>query len=122
VIYSSRPPEPEVLRKLTLTQDGTIALGVWRERKLHTQPAPTPALSGRDRAVVELAARALALGTAWRPVMTRRGVRHAAWHARGGSPVGLSGAGLARWFPPRLVRSRLISTAPIARQEAGRVT
>lgn len=62
IVYSTQAPEPAILRQLALTEDGELALGLWRERKLHAPPAPTPTLTGRDRDVVELAARAAALG------------------------------------------------------------
>jgi hypothetical protein len=46
----------------SLGEDGLLALGLWRERKLKAPPAPTPTLTGRDRDVVALAAQALQLG------------------------------------------------------------
>lgn len=48
----------------TLTEDGTIALGLWRQRKLRSPPATLPELTDRERDVVELAQRALELGYA----------------------------------------------------------
>ena len=50
------------LHALELTEDGLIALGVWRERKLKAPPAPSPTLSDREREIAELAARAIELG------------------------------------------------------------
>lgn len=56
------PPDPEVLRQLTLTEDGVIALGLWRERRLAAPPPPLPTLSDSDKEIVELAQRAFELG------------------------------------------------------------
>lgn len=60
------PPETVtwLLRQIDLTEDGVIALGLWRERKLKAPPPPLPTLSDREREIVELAARALELGYA----------------------------------------------------------
>jgi hypothetical protein len=52
------------LHQLDLTEDGVIALGLWRERKLNAPPAPLPTLSAREREIVELAQRAHELGYA----------------------------------------------------------
>lgn len=52
------------LKALELTEDGRIALGLWQERKLKGAPSPLPALSEREREIVELAQRALDLGYA----------------------------------------------------------
>jgi hypothetical protein len=49
------------VQQLDLTEDGKIALGVWRERKM-AAPPETVELSDREREVIELADRALALG------------------------------------------------------------
>lgn len=54
--------ESVVLRELGLTEDGTLALGLWRQRKLTAPPAPTPTLDGRDREIVTLAEHAARLG------------------------------------------------------------
>lgn len=62
VVWSARPPEPVILRELALAEDGTLALGLWRQRKL-TAPAPEPPpLTGRDREIVALAEHAVRLG------------------------------------------------------------
>lgn len=54
--------EPVTLRELALTEDGTLALGLWRHRKLTGPPAEEPALAGRDREIVALAEHAQRLG------------------------------------------------------------
>lgn len=59
-----RPARTWEMRQLDATQDGVIALGLWRERKLNGPPAALPALTDRQRAVVELAQRARELGYA----------------------------------------------------------
>lgn len=46
----------------TLTKDGIIALGLWRQRKLRSPPAALPNLTDREREILELALRALELG------------------------------------------------------------
>jgi len=48
----------------TLSEDGLIALGVWRSRKLRSSPPELPEMTDRDREVIELAQRALELGYA----------------------------------------------------------
>lgn len=88
LVWSSRAPEPEILLQLRLTEDGQIALGVWRERKLAAPPTPNPVLAGSDRDVVELATRAAALGyrLAPRDEVARRQARRltrAGWVQRG---------------------------------------
>jgi hypothetical protein len=55
------------MQQLDLTEDGVIALGVWRERKLNAPPAPLPTLAGRERDIAELALRAYELGYALSP-------------------------------------------------------
>jgi hypothetical protein len=55
------------MQQLDLTEDGVIALGVWRERKLNAPPAPLPTLAGREREIAELAQRAYELGYALSP-------------------------------------------------------
>lgn len=54
--------EPVTLRELALTEDGTLALGLWRHRKLTAPPAESPTLTGRDHEIVALAERAHRLG------------------------------------------------------------
>ncbi len=49
-------------RELALTEDGTLALGLWRHRKLTAPPAESPTLTGRDHEIVALAERAHRLG------------------------------------------------------------
>jgi len=58
---TGRDPDPVVLRELGLTEDGTLALGLWRHRKL-TAPPSAPTLAGRDREIVALAEHAARLG------------------------------------------------------------
>jgi hypothetical protein len=50
------------LHQLDLTEDGLIAFGVWRERKLKSPPPPAPTLTEREREIAELASRAIELG------------------------------------------------------------
>ena len=50
------------LREVRLTEDGQIALGAWRHRKLTAPPPPIPVLTGREREIVELADRAIRFG------------------------------------------------------------
>jgi hypothetical protein len=64
--YRRRPMDWE-LHQLDLTEDGVIALGLWRERKLKAPPAPLPILSDREREVIALSRRALELGYALAP-------------------------------------------------------
>lgn len=52
------------LHQLDLTEDGMIALGLWRERKLNAPPAPLPTLTEREREIADLAQRAYDLGYA----------------------------------------------------------
>lgn len=61
-IGAGSKPEPVFTRQLDLTEDGKIALGLWRQRRLQSMPTEVPALSVHEREVVELAARALELG------------------------------------------------------------
>lgn len=63
VIYACDDPDPVVVEQLTLTEDGRIALGVWRERKMAAPPVQLE-ISDREREVIELADRALKLGYA----------------------------------------------------------
>lgn len=49
-------------RQLDLTEDGVIALGLWRERKLKAPAAPTPTMTDREREIADLAQRAIELG------------------------------------------------------------
>ena len=66
-----------------LTEDGTIALGLWRARKLRAPAPPLPSLSDRQREVVELALRALEMGYALCPReparLEARRMRRAGW-------------------------------------------
>lgn len=55
-------PREYVLRQLDITEDGVIALGLWRERKLNAPPTATPTLRGRDLEIVALAEHAHRLG------------------------------------------------------------
>lgn len=50
------------LHQLDTTEDGVIALGLWRERKLNAPPAPTPTMTPREREIADLAQRAYDLG------------------------------------------------------------
>jgi len=71
------------LRQLDFTEDGIIALGVWRERRLNAPPEPLPTLTDREREIVELAARAIELGYALAPRKPARAearrMRDAGW-------------------------------------------
>lgn len=66
-----------------LTEDGVIALDLWRQRKLRTPPPKLPELTDREREIMELAQRALELGyclCARRPARAEaRRMRHAGW-------------------------------------------
>lgn len=62
VMWSGHPPGGMVLRELSLTEDGVIALGLWRHRKLTAPQVPEPTLAGRDREIVALAERAVRCG------------------------------------------------------------
>jgi hypothetical protein len=54
LVWRAQPAEPIVVRELTLTEDGALALALWQQRKL-TAPAPElPMLAGRDREIVTL--------------------------------------------------------------------
>lgn len=55
------------LTQLDTTEDGIIALGLWRERKLNAPPPPMPELADEEREIVQLANRALELGYALSP-------------------------------------------------------
>jgi hypothetical protein len=85
-------------RELRLEQDGEIALGLWRERKLKAAPAPMPTMTDHEREIVELAQRALELGYALcarQPARREaRRMRSAGWFERNGcwvanNPLGL---------------------------------
>lgn len=52
---------------MDITDDGRIALGLWRQAKLTEPPAPAPRLEGRDREIVALADQAQRLGFALAP-------------------------------------------------------
>lgn len=88
VLYDSQPPDPVVLRWLRLTEDGTLALGLWRERKLHAPPPLDPLLALEDRTIVEAAYRAVTLGYRLVPVTDdarkqARRLRREGWVIRG---------------------------------------
>lgn len=76
-------PETWHLRQLDLTEDGVIALGLWRARRLNAAPAPLPRLTEREREIVELAQRAHELGYALcarKPArLEARRMRRAGW-------------------------------------------
>ena len=59
---NSRRDPAVILRELLLTEDGTIALGCWREHKLTSPPPELPRLTDRDREIVALADQAIRLG------------------------------------------------------------
>lgn len=76
-----------ILRQLDLTEDGELALGLWHERKANT-PVVAPELGQVDRAVLELAQRALALGYRLVPrdedaMRQARRMKHEGWVQRG---------------------------------------
>jgi hypothetical protein len=53
-----------LMRQIDLTEDGVIAAGVWRERRLNADPEPLPTMTDREREIAELAQRAYDLGYA----------------------------------------------------------
>lgn len=57
-----KPPSTWMMHQLDLTEDGVIALGLWRERKLNSGPVEIPALTERERQVLVLAQMALDIG------------------------------------------------------------
>ncbi len=62
-VFAQRWVESDPMDDATsLTEDGVIALGLWRQRKLRSPPATLPELTDRERDVLELAQRALELG------------------------------------------------------------
>lgn len=81
-----------------LTEDGIIALGLWRQRKLARPPAGMPTLSDREREVAELAQRALELGYALCPRKPARAearrMRRAGWFSPHGCWVANNADGL----------------------------
>ncbi len=86
------------LRQLDLTEDGVIALGLWRERKLKAPPVAMPSLSAREREIAELALRAHELGYALcarKPARAEaRRMRDAGWFTRHGCWVANNATGL----------------------------
>lgn len=76
------------LAQLDTTEDGVIALGLWRHRKLTAPPKPAPTLAGHDYEVVALADRAARLGYRVVPHSddaraTARRLKRAGWIERG---------------------------------------
>jgi hypothetical protein len=98
VWFVGRSQPTVVCRELTLTEDGVIALGVWRERKLKADPLPVPTLNDREREVVGLAHRALELGYALcaREPARREAasLRRRGWFDRSGCWVANNASGL----------------------------
>ncbi len=86
------------LKQLDMTEDGVIALGLWRERKLQSPPPEAPRLSDRGQEIVELAQRALELGYTLCPRKPARSearaLRRAGWFTPGGCWVANSASGL----------------------------
>lgn len=86
------------LAQLDLTEDGVIALGLWRERRLRAVPAPLPTMTTHEREIAELAQRALELGYALcarEPVRDEaRRMRRAGWFTPHGCWVANSATGL----------------------------
>lgn len=77
--------EAAILRALSLTDDGRIALGLWRNRQA---AAPAVVMNDRERVVVELAVRARALGFVVVPETDEaralaRAMRRGGWIYRG---------------------------------------
>ena len=81
-----------------LTDGGTIALGLWRQRKMSAPPAAAPEMNGREREVAELAQRALELGYALcarKPARQEaRRMKRAGWFDRNGCWVANNASGL----------------------------
>lgn len=80
-------PKTYELGQLNLTEDGLLALNVWRQRKLAEPPAD-PALEGRDREIVALAEHAVRLGFRLAPRTDEakkdaRRLRREGWVVRG---------------------------------------
>lgn len=62
--------EPVIMLDLALTEDGELALGLWRERKLNAPPTPMPGLDPDDKELLRLAHEAAARGFALVPDTT----------------------------------------------------
>jgi len=96
--WGGHEPEPVFTRQLTLTEDGAIALGCWRQRRAKASPPDAPELSDREREVVELAARALELGyglCAREPARTEaRRLRKQGWFEQHGTWIANSAVAL----------------------------
>lgn len=59
---ASRQSWGVTVRPVSLTEDGLIALGAWRQRKLAAPPEPPPTLTGQDRELIALAEQAERFG------------------------------------------------------------
>jgi hypothetical protein len=96
--WGTEKPEPVFTRELTLTEDGVIALGLWRQRRARATPDTPSALSDREREVVELATRALELGyglSAREPARKEaRQLRKQGWFERRGAWIANSASAL----------------------------
>jgi hypothetical protein len=71
-----------------ITDDGRIALGLWRQRQMAAPPTPVPRLEGRDREIVALADAAQRLGFALAPTSVAakgaaRRLKREGWVTRG---------------------------------------
>lgn len=76
------------LSQLDFTEDGVIALGLWRHRKLNAPQKPAPVLAGREYEAVALADRAIRLGYRLVPVSNdardeARRLKRQGWVTRG---------------------------------------
>lgn len=76
------------LAVVDITDDGRIALGLWRQAKLAEPCAPAPRLEGRDRQIVALAEHAERLGFALAPTSAEskadaRRLKREGWVTRG---------------------------------------
>lgn len=76
------------LPAIAITDDGRIALGLWRQRKLEAPPVAAPVLDGADRAVVAASLEAVALGCRLVPVSDEarkqaRRLKREGWIGRG---------------------------------------
>jgi hypothetical protein len=96
--HRNRKAQVWELRQLDLTEDGIIALGLWRERKLKAPAKSLPTLSEREQEIVAMARRALELGYALAPrEPARREVRRLrndGWLTKRGCWVANSVSGL----------------------------
>lgn len=98
------------LTALELTEDGVIALGRWRERKLQSPPPELPVLTDHQREIIELAQRAYDLGYALcarKPAraearkMRRDGWWDGCWVANSATGLVPSPLAVAEVFPER---------------------